>query len=149
MNEWQCPWCGATRRQALVECPDSCGWSQTGHPAALAAVTVDGDHFAATGSNPARARESLGMALRAVGRHADAVHTAAVIDAPDVGPWSFHGRHGPYVDVSRPGADPIDVVDMWDSFEFDWVRVEETTEFLRLCRRWLIEWADKFERAGE
>ena len=52
---------------------------------------------------------------------------------------------GPYVDVSRPGAADVDVVDMWDDFEFDWVQIKEVTEFLRLCRRWLVDWADKYE----
>ena len=149
MRQWQCPWCGATRSQEFSACPDSCGWTQTAHPAALAAIAVGDDHFAATGSNPARALESLGMALRAAGREGSAAAGATVIDAPDVGPWSFHGRHGPYVDVSRPGADVVDVVDMWDNFEYDWVGIDETTEFLRLCRRWLIDWAERFERMGD
>ena len=86
MRQWQCPWCGATRRQEFTACPDSCGWTQTAHPAALAAVAVGGDHFAATGSNAARARESLGMALRAAGREADLAAGATMIDAPDVAP---------------------------------------------------------------
>ena len=90
------------------------------------------------------------MALRAAELDPAAAAGAATLDAPDVGPWSFrgHGR-GPYVDVSRPGATVIDVVDWWDAFDFNWVRVEETAEFLGLCRRWLIEWSDKFERTGE
>jgi hypothetical protein len=149
MTDWRCPWCGAVRRRAFDVCPESCGWSKNGHAAALAAVDVGGVHYAATGANPTRARESLGMALRVAGL--DPIHAgdAATVDAPDAGPWSFRWGGGPYVDVSRPGASGVDVVDMWDDFDFDWVQITEVTEFLRLCRRWLIEWADKFERDGD
>lgn len=80
-------------------------WSTIGNGAALAALEIDGVRYAATGSNPARARESLGMILRA--HRLDPVHSAdaAIVDAPDVGPWSFRWPGGPYVDFSR-GADP-------------------------------------------
>ena len=149
MTDWQCPWCGTVRRQAFDTCPNSCGWSATGHGAALAAVEVDGVRYATTGANPTRARESLGMALRRAG--VDPIHAvdAATLDAPDAGPWSFRWHGGPYVDVSRPGAVDVDVVDMWDNFEFDWVQIKQVTEFLRLCRRWLVDWADKFDRDGD
>jgi hypothetical protein len=146
---WRCPWCGATRRAAVDSCPESCGWSATAHGAALAAVEVAGVRYAATGTNPSRARESLGMALRRAGLDPVQASTAATVDAPDAGPWSFRWRGGPYVDVSRPGAVDVDVVDMWDDFEFDWMQVKQVTEFLRLCRRWLVDWADRFERDGD
>jgi hypothetical protein len=123
-------------------------WPSDGHGAVLAAVEIDGVRYAATGSNRTRARESLGMILRS--HELDPVQSAhaATVDAPDVGPWSFRWAGGPYVDVSRPGAVDVDVVDMWDDFEFDRLQIKEVTEFLRLCRRWLVDWADRYERDG-
>jgi hypothetical protein len=147
--EWQCPGCGAARRRAFDECPESCGWRAAGHPACLAAVQTAGVHLAATGANPTRARESLGMALGAAGLDRGLAAGAVVVDAPDAGPWSFRWAGGPFVDVARPGAADVDVVDMWDAFDFDWVQAGDVTEFVRLCRRWLIDWADRFERDGE
>jgi hypothetical protein len=119
------------------------------HRAAIAAVKVDGVHYGATGVNATRARESLGMALRRAGVDPARAGEAGILDAPDAGPWSFHWAGGQYVDVSRPGANDVDVVDLWDDFDFDWVRVTEATEFLRLCQRWLFDWADRFERDGD
>jgi len=124
-------------------------WSSDGPGAVLAAVEIDGVRYAATGSNRARARESLGMILRSHGLDPGQSAYAAIVDAPDVGPWSFRWSGGPYVDVSRPGAADVDVVDMWDDFEFDRLQITEVTEFLRLCRRWLVDWADKYERDGD
>ena len=124
-------------------------WSSDGHGAVLAAVEIDGVRYAATGSNTTRARESLGMAFAAPGSTPSSRHDAATVDAPDVGPWSFRWSGGPYVDVSRPGAADVDVVDMWDDFEFDCVQIKDVTEFLRLRRRWLVDWADKFDRDGD
>lgn len=149
MSSWHCPWCGATSRSRPGECPAACGWTAAGHVASLAAVAVDGVHFAATGSNPARARESLGMALRAAGLAPVLSGQATILDAPDAGPWSFRWERGPFVAVSRPGALEVDVVDLWDSFDFYWARTDVLTEFLRLCRRWVIDWADRFELEGE
>ena len=124
-------------------------WSTLGKGAVLAAVEIDGVRYAATGSNPTRARESLGMILHAHKVDPSESASAETVDAPDVGPWSFRWSGGPYVDVSRPGATDVDVVDMWDDFEFDRLQIKEVTEFLRLCRRWLVDWADKYERDGD
>jgi hypothetical protein len=149
VSNWQCPWCGAPAHNSLGDCPASCGWTAAGPFASLAAITIDGMHHAATGSNPARARESLAMALRTAGLDQQPASKASIADAPDAGPWSFRWDGGQFVDVSRPGAVDVDVVDMWDVFDFDWVRVGAPAEFLRLCRRWLADWADRFEREGD
>ena len=100
--------------------PNRAGGQPSARAQSLPRVEIDGVHYAATGSNPIRARESLGMILRAHEIDPTGSGDAETVDAPDVGPWSFRWSGGPYVDVSRPGAVDVDVVE----------------QYVVCCRRW-------------